>query len=186
MGCGLVFYHCRPSTFPGNWYLFVLTALQCRRIPIAAGNFDAQFRPQRKAPETCFQVILRGSSQLTQDTTVLINRIAAAQRTCILQRIPAHVDIFGNEQADKLAKEVQNFPQPSNDLTLTEADAISRCKLAFKPVKKHLIPENCNHEFCIDQNRRKSEGVNMVDVVEHQNRDPIAFVFQGLRGSALS
>ncbi|GFU49286.1 hypothetical protein TNCV_1393161 [Trichonephila clavipes] len=23
-GCGLVFHHCRPSTFPGIWYLFLV------------------------------------------------------------------------------------------------------------------------------------------------------------------
>ncbi|GFX45023.1 RNase H domain-containing protein [Trichonephila clavipes] len=51
----------------------------------------------------------------------------------------ACVDIFGNEQADNLAKEARNSPQLSNILTLTDADAIARRKLIY-PVKKHFIP----------------------------------------------
>ncbi|GFT87872.1 hypothetical protein TNCV_799781 [Trichonephila clavipes] len=50
-----------------------------------------------------------------------------------------------NEQADNLAKEARNSPQLSNCLTLTDADAIERCKLTSHPVKKHFIPDlNCN------------------------------------------
>ncbi|GFX68356.1 hypothetical protein TNCV_2817301 [Trichonephila clavipes] len=57
----------------------------------------------------------------------------------------SHVNIFGNEQADNLSKEAQNS-QLSNNLTLTDADAISRRKLTFHSVEKHFISElNCNH-----------------------------------------
>ncbi|GFV28094.1 hypothetical protein TNCV_677821 [Trichonephila clavipes] len=52
------------------------------------------------------------------------NRVVAVQRTCTLQWLPAHADIFGNEQADSLAKEVRNFPHLSNNHTLSDDDAI--------------------------------------------------------------
>ncbi|GFY10094.1 hypothetical protein TNCV_1946391 [Trichonephila clavipes] len=75
---------------------------------------------------------------MTQDVIDLVNRVVAAQRTCILQWIPAHVDMFGKEQAGNLAKEARNSSQLSNSLTFT--DAIARCKLIYQPVKKHFIP----------------------------------------------
>lgn len=42
---------------------------------------------------TALQAILRGNSQLTRDIILLLNKLTTAQRTCILQWIPAHVDI---------------------------------------------------------------------------------------------
>ncbi|KFM72055.1 hypothetical protein X975_21378, partial [Stegodyphus mimosarum] len=44
---------------------------------------------------------------------MLMNKTIAAQRTCTLPWILAHVDIYGNEQADDLAKDAEivlNFP----------------------------------------------------------------------------
>ncbi|GFV30529.1 hypothetical protein TNCV_3730281, partial [Trichonephila clavipes] len=53
-------------------------------------------------------------------------------------------NIFGNEQADNLAKEARNPPQLSNSLTLKDVDAIARRKFTSRPVKKHFIPDfNC-------------------------------------------
>ncbi|GFV50370.1 hypothetical protein TNCV_2649371 [Trichonephila clavipes] len=46
-GCGLVFYHSRPSRFLGNCYL-LLVRHQIGGILIAASNFDAQFPPQER------------------------------------------------------------------------------------------------------------------------------------------
>ncbi|GFS87434.1 hypothetical protein TNCV_207521 [Trichonephila clavipes] len=63
-----------------------------------------------------------------------------------VHRIPAHIDIFGNDQADNLAKEARNSTNLSNILTLTDADAKARRKLTSHPVKKYLIPElNWHH-----------------------------------------
>ncbi|GFY26186.1 hypothetical protein TNCV_355021 [Trichonephila clavipes] len=50
-GCRLVFNHCKPSTFPEADISFYCGTY--RRISNATGNFDAQFTPQRKAPELC-------------------------------------------------------------------------------------------------------------------------------------
>ncbi|GFU53855.1 RNase H domain-containing protein [Trichonephila clavipes] len=94
---------------------------------------------------SALMAIQRGNSQLTQDIIVLINRVVTAQRTCTLQWIPYHVDIFANKQADNLTKEARNSPQLSNSLTLTDAVAIARRKLNSHSVRKHIIPFlNCN------------------------------------------
>ncbi|GFW17101.1 RNase H domain-containing protein [Trichonephila clavipes] len=90
---------------------------------------------------SALQVIQRGSSQLKQDIISLLNRVFVAQRTCTLQWIPAHSDIFGNEHDDNLAKEARNSSEFSNSLTFTDADATARCKLTSHPVKKHSIPD---------------------------------------------
>ncbi|GFY09374.1 hypothetical protein TNCV_1941841 [Trichonephila clavipes] len=50
----------------------------------------------------------------------------------------SHKDNFNNKQAGNLAKETWNSPQLSNSPTLTNADAIARCKLTSHPVKKHF------------------------------------------------
>ncbi|GFV55725.1 hypothetical protein TNCV_755251 [Trichonephila clavipes] len=49
-GCGWVFYHCRPSAFPGSWYLF-LVRHHIGGYHLPQYNFDTQFSPQREAPE---------------------------------------------------------------------------------------------------------------------------------------
>lgn len=94
---------------------------------------------------SALQAIIRGNSQLTQDIILLLNKITTAQRTCILQWIPAHVGIDGNERADVLAKEARDDPQLSNSLTLTDADAVARRRLLTASSQKHSIPAlNCD------------------------------------------
>ncbi|GFW48733.1 uncharacterized protein TNCV_4243131 [Trichonephila clavipes] len=58
---------------------------------------------------TVLQTNPRINSQLTQDKIAFINRVVATQRTCPLQRIPAPVNIFGNEKAKSLAREVKTI-----------------------------------------------------------------------------
>ncbi|GFW05967.1 hypothetical protein TNCV_4477611 [Trichonephila clavipes] len=50
VGCGLVFYHCRPSTFPETVSLF--SAAPCRWIPIAAVIFTPRFLHGERLPSS--------------------------------------------------------------------------------------------------------------------------------------
>ncbi|GFU75015.1 hypothetical protein TNCV_3752661 [Trichonephila clavipes] len=71
-------------------------------------------------------MVQNSNSQLTQNIIALIYRVVSTQIVCTLQWIPTHLDIFGDEWADNLAKEARNCPQFSNSLILTDADAIAR------------------------------------------------------------
>ncbi|CAL1288993.1 unnamed protein product [Larinioides sclopetarius] len=92
---------------------------------------------------SALQAILRGNSQLTQDIILLLSKITMAQRTCILQWIPAHVDINGNERADILDKEARDNSQLSTSLTLTDAIA-SRRLLPASSQKQSILALNCD------------------------------------------
>ncbi|GFY34034.1 hypothetical protein TNCV_997151 [Trichonephila clavipes] len=51
MGCGLEFFHCRPSTFPGSWYLF--SSAPHMRIPIAVGFCEGDTRNRWRDGQVC-------------------------------------------------------------------------------------------------------------------------------------
>ncbi|GFT42053.1 hypothetical protein TNCV_1668551 [Trichonephila clavipes] len=94
--------------------------------------------PGLQARSEC-QAIQWGNSQLTQDVIFLIIRVVAAKKNCFLLWKPTHVDIFGIEKADNLAKEALNSLQLSKNLTLADAASIARCKFTSPPVKKLII-----------------------------------------------
>ncbi|GFX30372.1 hypothetical protein TNCV_2221021 [Trichonephila clavipes] len=57
MGWGLVFYPSRPSTFTDSGCLF-FSAAPYRRIPIAAGNFDAVSSSELWGGETVLRILI--------------------------------------------------------------------------------------------------------------------------------
>ena len=83
---------------------------------------------------SALQEILRDSSQVTQEIISFSNRIVATQRACTQQWIPAHVDIFNNEQYN-LVKEAQNSPQLCNSQTFADDVSVAICKLTCQPTK---------------------------------------------------
>ncbi|XP_054724287.1 uncharacterized protein LOC129234319 [Uloborus diversus] len=90
---------------------------------------------------SALQAIQGSKCQLSHQIIELINKIIAAQKSCILQWIPAHVNIFGNEKADELAKASRNFPQPSNSLTLVDANVVAGRRLIGQQAKRNSIPD---------------------------------------------
>ncbi|GFX45534.1 hypothetical protein TNCV_2740711 [Trichonephila clavipes] len=52
----------------------------------------------------------RASCQISHKIIESIHKIITEKRSCLLQWIPVHVNIFGKEKTDELAKESRAFP----------------------------------------------------------------------------
>ncbi|GFW72136.1 RNase H domain-containing protein [Trichonephila clavipes] len=70
---------------------------------------------------------------------VLLESLHCRRKSYLLQWIPAHVNIEGNECMDSLSKEGRNDDQLCNTITLADANAVANYRLLPHRYKKHLI-----------------------------------------------
>ncbi|GFV29277.1 probable RNA-directed DNA polymerase from transposon BS [Trichonephila clavipes] len=63
------------------------------------------------------------------------------RKSCILQWIPAHVNIEGNECADSLAKEARDIEHKCTTITLDDANAVAKHRIMNHTFKKPLVTE---------------------------------------------
>ncbi|GFV47593.1 uncharacterized protein TNCV_1775571 [Trichonephila clavipes] len=84
------------------------------------------------------------------------------KRSCSLQWIPAHINILGDEKADKLAKESRACPQSFNLTTLIDTNATASPTENSLAVLNHKISEANSqvrnvklggHQTCLSINR---------------------------------
>ncbi|GFX52258.1 RNase H domain-containing protein [Trichonephila clavipes] len=143
-------YGAPHSKKPTKEYLF--------RIGIAAAMFQKKKRPcnsQTKGLETIailsqdnFAIAYTdGSSDRSLSNggagIILLLPDAAQQKrkSCILQWIPAHVNIEGNECADSLAKEARDIEHKCTTITLDDANAVAKHRIMNHTFKKPLVTE---------------------------------------------
>ncbi|GFX67736.1 RNase H domain-containing protein [Trichonephila clavipes] len=84
--------------------------------------------------KSAIEAIRNGETNISCDIT-LLEQLHNKRKSCILQWIPAHVNIEGNECADSLAKEARDIEHKCTTITLDDANAVA---------KKHRI---MNHTF---------------------------------------
>ncbi|GFW14586.1 RNase H domain-containing protein [Trichonephila clavipes] len=63
------------------------------------------------------------------------------RKSCILQWIPAHVNMEGNECADSLAKEARDIEHKCTTITLDDANAVAKHRIMNHTFKKPLVTE---------------------------------------------
>ncbi|GFT40101.1 RNase H domain-containing protein [Trichonephila clavipes] len=75
------------------------------------------------------EAIIKGDTNITSAINVLLESLHCRGKSCLLQGIPAHVNIEGNECADSLAKEGRNDDQLCPTITLADANAVANYRL---------------------------------------------------------
>ncbi|GFT15571.1 RNase H domain-containing protein [Trichonephila clavipes] len=85
------------------------------------------------------EAIIKGDMNITSDINVLLESLHCRGKSSLLQWIPAHVNIEGNECADSLAKEGRNDDQLCPTTTLADANAVANYRLLPHRYKNPLI-----------------------------------------------
>ncbi|GFW72210.1 RNase H domain-containing protein [Trichonephila clavipes] len=85
------------------------------------------------------KAISKGDTNITSAINVLLESLHCRGKCCLLQWIPAHVNIEGSERADSLAKEGKNDDQLCPTITLADANAVANYRLLPHRYKKTLI-----------------------------------------------
>ncbi|GFS78214.1 RNase H domain-containing protein [Trichonephila clavipes] len=72
---------------------------------------------------------IKGDTNITSAINVLLESLHCKGKSCLLQWIPAHVNIEGNECADSLAKEGRNDDQLCPTITLADVNVVANYRL---------------------------------------------------------
>nr|XP_042905704.1 uncharacterized protein LOC122270829 [Parasteatoda tepidariorum] len=91
--------------------------------------------------KAALEAIDNGETNVTSAINVLLEGLHGNGKSCLLQWIPSHVNIEGNESADSLAKEDRGADQPCTTITLADANAVARHRLLPHSFRKPLITD---------------------------------------------
>ncbi|GFT74486.1 RNase H domain-containing protein [Trichonephila clavipes] len=87
------------------------------------------------------EAIRNGETNISCDIITLLEQLHNKRESCILQWIPAHVNIQGNECADILTKEARDINHKSTAITLDDANAVAKHIIMNRTFKKTLVTE---------------------------------------------
>ncbi|GFX78672.1 RNase H domain-containing protein [Trichonephila clavipes] len=85
------------------------------------------------------EAIIKGDANITSDINVPLESLHFRAKSCLLQWIPAHVNIEGNECADSLAKEGRNDDQLCPTITLADCKCGRKLQTSASSLQKPLI-----------------------------------------------
>ncbi|GFV68688.1 RNase H domain-containing protein [Trichonephila clavipes] len=92
-------------------------------------------------PKSAIEAIRNGETNISCDIITLLEQLHNKRKSCILQWIPAHVNIEGNECADSLAKEARDIEHKCTTITLDDANAVAKHRIMNHTFKKPLVTE---------------------------------------------
>ncbi|GFW36592.1 RNase H domain-containing protein [Trichonephila clavipes] len=91
--------------------------------------------------KSAIEAIRNGETNISCDIITLLEQLHNKRKSCILQWIPAHVNIEGNECADSLAKEARDIEHKCTTITLDDANAVAKHRITNHTFKKPLVTE---------------------------------------------
>ncbi|GFW81274.1 RNase H domain-containing protein [Trichonephila clavipes] len=80
-------------------------------------------------------------SNISCDIITLLEQLHSKRKSCILQWIPTHVYIEGNECADSLTKEARDIDRKCTTIALDDANAVAKHRIMNHTFKKILDTE---------------------------------------------
>ena len=86
--------------------------------------------------KSVLQALTSAKCPLTEQPLAALCQLHSIALT-VVQRIPRHSNIRGNDQADSLAKEGAKLPQIENDLDLSEIKTITKSTIRQRRNKEH-------------------------------------------------
>ncbi|GFX05718.1 RNase H domain-containing protein [Trichonephila clavipes] len=87
------------------------------------------------------EAIRNGETNISCDIITLLEQLHNKRKSCILQWIPAHVNIEGNEGADSLAKKARDIEHKCTTITLDDPNAVAKHRIMNHTFKKPLVTE---------------------------------------------
>ncbi|GFX58018.1 hypothetical protein TNCV_4047761 [Trichonephila clavipes] len=76
--------------------------------------------------KSAIEATRNGETNISFDIITILEQLHSKRKSCILQCIPAHVNIEGNEFADSLAKEARDIDHKCTTITLDDANTVAK------------------------------------------------------------
>ncbi|GFS51658.1 RNase H domain-containing protein [Trichonephila clavipes] len=119
--------------------------------------------------KSAIEAIRNGETKISCDIITLLEQLHNKRKSCILQWIPAHVHIEGNEGADSLAKEARDMEHKCTTITLDDANVKHR--IMNHTFKKPLVTEfDCLRIITSTIARLRTEHLKGMKIHPHKTR----------------
>ncbi|GFV15857.1 hypothetical protein TNCV_988401 [Trichonephila clavipes] len=76
--------------------------------------------------KSALEAIINEEINITSSINYLLQQMNYWGRSCVMEWIPARINIEGNECADSIAKESRDNGQPCTTITVADANAVAR------------------------------------------------------------
>ncbi|GFW68963.1 probable RNA-directed DNA polymerase from transposon BS [Trichonephila clavipes] len=121
--------------------------------------------------KSAIEAIRNGEINISCDIVTLLEQLHNKRKSCILQWIPAHVNIEGNECANSLAKEARDIEHKCTTITLDDANAVAKHRIMNHTFKKPLVTEfDCPRIIISTIARLRTEHLKGMKIHPHKTR----------------